>query len=67
MINLTNILFKRDNNFSNNTYFLLDNLAAHTSKVFRSICSKLGLKIILTHGYSPEFNPVEFCFDLLKK
>ena len=36
MIGLLQILKNEDSNFQKNTYFLFDNLTAHTSKLFFS-------------------------------
>jgi len=50
-----------------NQYFLLDNLRFHHSKEVKSLIENAGHKIIYTPPYSPDLNPVENVFSVLKR
>ena len=63
---LVKILEKKDLKFYENTYFLLDNLQVHYGKLFKILCRSLGLKLIFTSPYSPQYNPIELWFNCIK-
>lgn len=60
-------------NFINNlpypkgTYLLMDNASFHSIKTLQPIIDKKGYKIINTPPYSPEYNPIELVFGIIKE
>ena len=44
----------------------LDNLSVHHSKKVKSFCDKKDLPLIFNLAYSPEYNPIENVFSLVK-
>ena len=63
MLSLLNILYAENPEFVNCTYFLMDNLSVHYSKLFRKMLKDSSIKIIYTSPYSPEINPIELFFN----
>jgi len=53
-------------NYPKNTYFLLDNASIHKTKYVIDIFNKKGYIPIFTPPYSPEFNPIELIFGIIK-
>ena len=45
----------------------MDNLKVHMTKDVRAAYEKLNIKPIFAPPYSPEFNPIEFVFNILKQ
>ena len=45
---------------------VMDNLRAHRSKEAMDILAKVGATARFLPAYSPEFNPIEFCWGFLK-
>lgn len=44
----------------------LDNLRVHHTIVVRELCKKLDIPLVFNLPYSPEYNPIETYFSLLK-
>jgi len=44
----------------------MDNLSVHTSKISKEKMNDLGMRYIYNVPYSPDFNPIEMCFSVLK-
>ena len=44
----------------------MDNLSVHTSKLCRDKMAECSIPYIFNVPYSPDFNPIEFCFSKLK-
>ena len=53
-------------NYSNKR-FLMDNVRFHKSDVIKTIVYNSTNSIIYIHPYSPELNPIEEVFSLLKR
>jgi transposase len=45
---------------------LMDNVAFHKSRHVRGIMDTLGVQVAYTPPYSPEFNPIEMAFSVMK-
>ena len=45
----------------------MDNLRVHMTKAVRETYEKLNIKPIFAPFYSPEYNPIEFVFSILKQ
>ena len=45
---------------------LMDNLSVHHSKVVKTHMRELGFKAIFNVPYSPQYNPIELVFGLIK-
>jgi transposase len=56
----------RDYNKDEKIAFFLDNLNVHRTKKVRSLCKELDIPLIFNLPYSPEYNPIETYFSLLK-
>lgn len=48
-------------------YILLDNVAFHKTKKVRQVMDYLGFEPLYTSPYSPEWNPAEMLFSLIKR
>jgi len=46
---------------------VLDNLRAHHNKIVHQLVRKRGARLKFLPPYSPDFNPIESCWALLKK
>ncbi len=46
---------------------VMDNISFHHSKEVRELANQHNVQIIFTPPYSPEFNPIEIVFSLLKR
>ena len=44
----------------------MDNLSVHTSKLCRDKMVECNIPYIFNVPYSPDYNPIEFCFSKLK-
>ena len=44
----------------------MDNLSVHRSKKTLQLMDTLGLRYIFNAPYSPDYNPIEFVFSMLK-
>ena len=49
------------------TVILLDNVRFHHSKIVTSFCKQSGLELLYTPPYCPWFNPIEYCFSIVKR
>lgn len=49
------------------TPVILDNVACHKSAVARAAALEAGLRLVFIPPYSPDFNPVENAFSVLKQ
>lgn len=54
------------NKMVNNKYFLLDNARIHHSKLVKNYINTTTNKLLYNVPYSPEFNPIEHIFSILK-
>ena len=45
----------------------LDNLSVHKSNDVQERMAELGIKCIFAPVYSPDFNPIEFVFSIVKR
>ncbi len=50
-----------------NTVILLDNASIHHSNVVKEFASANQLSLLYTPPYSPWYNPIEFCFSIVKR
>jgi transposase len=48
------------------TFVVMDNVRFHHSNVVKDACSKMGIQILYTPPYSPDFNPIENVFSIIK-
>ncbi len=46
---------------------VMDNLGAHRERRVREAIARLGVKMVFTPPYSPEFNPIEMCWSKMKQ
>ena len=44
----------------------MDNLSTHKAKKSQTEMKRLGFRFIFNLTYSPEYNPIEFCFSKIK-
>lgn len=49
------------------TVLLMDNASIHKTKQFKETIAVKGYDVIYTPPYSPEFNPIELIFGIIKK
>ena len=52
--------------YPSGTTFLLDNASIHKTRRVREICQEKGYSLLFTPPYSPEFNPIELVFGVIK-
>ena len=52
--------------FPRGTYFMMDNCSIHRTNAFRQVMENKGYHILYTPPYSPEFNPIELVFGVIK-
>ena len=45
----------------------MDNLSAHTSERSKETMRQLGFRWVYNVPYSPEYNPIEFVFSMVKR
>lgn len=45
---------------------VLDNLSAHKTKAVRAALKEAGIGVLYLPRYSPEFNPIELCWAVVK-
>ncbi len=45
----------------------MDNLTVHHSRIVKSHMKELGFKAIFNVPYSPQYNPIELVFGLIKR
>jgi len=45
---------------------VLDNLAIHKNQCAKEAIERAGAQVVFLPPYSPEFNPIELCWSLLK-
>ncbi|KAI9146747.1 hypothetical protein HJFPF1_13485 [Paramyrothecium foliicola] len=50
-----------------NSVIIMDNASWHHSEKIQQMCEEAGVKIIYLPPYSPDFNPIEEYFSVLKK
>lgn len=46
---------------------IMDNINFHHSKIIKHLLSEHNIKIIYTPPYSPQFNPIEIAFSIIKR
>ena len=46
---------------------ILDNAKIHMYKELQTVIHQCGARLLFLPPYSPEFNPIEVCFGLLKR
>lgn len=49
------------------TVVLLDNVRIHHSNVVKEFCKEHDLELLYTPPYCPWFNPIEYCFSIIKR
>lgn len=59
--------FLKDLNLSKGTVILLDNVRFHHSKVVKEYASLQEWILLFVPPYSPWYNPIEFCFSIIKR
>jgi transposase/predicted transcriptional regulator len=59
--------FVNNLNLVPNTVLLLDNVSFHHSKVVKEFARLKDLILLYTPPYSPWYNPIEFCFSIIKR
>jgi transposase/predicted transcriptional regulator len=59
--------FVNNLNLVPNTVLLLDNVSFHHSKVVKEFARLNDLILLYTPPYSPWYNPIEFCFSIIKR
>jgi transposase len=59
--------FLKDLNLIIGTVILLDNVRFHHSKVVKEYASLKGWILLFVPPYSPWYNPIEFCFSIIKR
>ncbi len=52
--------------FAAGTTLLLDNAAIHKTACVRAAADSKGFRLLFTPPYSPELNPIELIFGILK-
>ncbi|OAV88267.1 hypothetical protein PTTG_29089 [Puccinia triticina 1-1 BBBD Race 1] len=50
----------------NNSVLVLDNAKVHIGEQVHWLCENAGVKIVFLPTYTPELNPIEFCFSQVK-
>ena len=55
------------NNEGKKVALFMDNLAVHRSNRARAKMTELGIEPVFNLAYSPDFNPIEFCFSHVKR
>ena len=50
-----------------NSVLVMDNASWHHSEKIRRMCAEAGVKLVYLPPYSPDFNPIEEFFSVLKK
>ncbi len=50
-----------------NSVIIMDNASWHHSTKIQQMCERAGVKIVYLPPYSPDFNPIEEYFSVLKK
>ena len=56
----------REANGEDKICIFMDNLSAHTSKKSKEALTRLGFRYIYNVSYSPDYNPIEYCFSKIK-
>lgn len=52
--------------FPRGTVLVLDNASIHKCAIARKISADKGYKLLFTPPYTPEFNPIEMMFGIIK-
>ena len=52
---------------SHKNIIVMDNISFHHSKDVKNVADSLNKQIIYSPPYSPQFNPIEFLFSVIKK
>jgi len=47
-------------------WVVMDNLRSHTSKEAHQVLAEFGAKPLFLPPYTPEYNPIEFCWGIMK-
>ena len=58
--------FMKQSPFPPGTVILLDNHSMHKTKEVKAVAFSKGFELLYTPPYSPEFNPIELCFGIVK-
>ena len=61
------IEFIKSLNLEPKTVILLDNVRFHHSKIVKDFCIQSQLHLLFTPPYCPWFNPIEYCFSVVKR
>lgn len=56
----------RQKNSSTRVCVFLDNLAVHRTKRIQELYKQLDMKVIFNVPYSPQYNPIEIVFSIVK-
>lgn len=59
--------FLRDIPLDSNTVIFMDNVRFHHSKIVKDYLIAKNVEVIYTPPYSPWFNPIEYCFSIVKR
>jgi predicted ATP-dependent endonuclease of OLD family len=59
-------LIYRGDSYKKNTIFIMDNASIHLHPSIKQLFSERGLMCVTNAPYSPDYNPVERYFRLLK-
>jgi transposase len=61
------LYFLRSLNLPSRTVIILDNVRFHHSKLVKEYASQAGIDLLYVPPYCPWFNPIEFCFSVVKR
>jgi transposase len=61
------ILKNKYNDVMRNVWFFMDNLSSHIGKYTRKYFRRKGLNVLFNAPYNPEYQPIEFYFNIIKK
>lgn len=61
------ITFLKSLSLPRETVLLLDNVRFHHSRAVRELAAEKGLCLLYVPPYSPWFNPIEYCFSVVKR
>jgi transposase len=64
---LSFVAFLQDLDVPPRTVLLLDNVAFHHSKAVKALATSRGWDLLYVPPYSPWYNPIEFCFSIVKR
>lgn len=64
---LTFLNFIKQLNLPRHSVIIMDNARIHHSKMIKEYCNENDYDILFSPPYSPWFNPIEFCFSIVKR